>query len=166
MPANAEKQDYLSLSKFAHVLCLAIEEELGIIVKVGLGSTVDSFNKINLSYNQAELAIKQGDKSKKVFTYLEILPKKMLSSITMQESMVFLTPFKGLLADEELILTAKEFLNGNLNINKTAQNLFIHRNTLTYRLNKIEKLYGLDLKNFNDAVVFRLICLLSEKSEK
>ena len=58
--------------------------------------------------------------------------------------------------------TAKEFLNNDLNVNLASLKLFIHRNTLIYRLNKIEKLVGLDLRNFNDAVTFRLICLLDE----
>ena len=160
---NSEKEDYLSLSKFAKILNMAIEEELGKIAYIGIGSPVDKFEEINASFIQAKLALDFGKaNNRKVYSYLEVLPKKMLSSLSNKEKNYFLKPFGILLKNKELLNSAKEFLNCDLNINLASQKLFIHRNTLIYRLNKIEKLVGLDLRNFNDAVTFRLVCLLNE----
>lgn len=157
-----DEEDYLSISRFAQVLYSAIEEELGIKVKIGVGNPVANFESINTSYLQAKKALELGAEiaDKSVYTYTEILPLKMISSLTEKEKIEFLKPFKQILKNEELSVTAKEFLNNDLNSKRTAEKLFIHRNTLTYRLNKIEKEIGLDLRNFGDAVTFRMVCLM------
>jgi len=158
---GADTEDYLSLSKFAKIMLHAIEEEIGVNVKIGIGNPVETFLDINKSYSQANLALKYTDQTnKKVCSYLEVLPQKMLASLSEKEKNYFIKPFSKLLKNEELTSSAKEFLNSDLNINRASQNLFIHRNTLIYRLNKIERLVGLDLRNFNDAVTFKLLCLL------
>lgn len=65
-----------------------------------------------------------------------------------------------LLTDEDLVKTATLFFKNNLNISTASKVGFMHRNTLIYRLDKIQKLIGLDIKNFNDAVVFENLLLL------
>ena len=65
-----------------------------------------------------------------------------------------------LLTDEDLVKTATLFFENNLNISTASKVGFMHRNTLIYRLDKIQKLIGLDIKNFNDAVVFENLLLL------
>ena len=67
---------------------------------------------------------------------------------------------KELLKDEDMVNTAEEFLENNLNVSETARNLYMHRNTLMYRLDKIERVMGLNLRNFSDAVTFRVITIL------
>ena len=64
--------------------------------------------------------------------------------------------------DEEMKETAEEFLENSLNQSETARKLFLHRNTLNYRLDKIEKATGLNIRKFSDAVMFRLITLIRE----
>ena len=64
--------------------------------------------------------------------------------------------------DEEMVNTAEEFLENSLNVSETLRKLYLHRNTLTYRLDKIEKATGLDIRKFSDAVTFRLITVLSK----
>ena len=64
--------------------------------------------------------------------------------------------------DKELMVTGEEYLNNDLNVSETARVLYIHRNTLLYRLNKLEKITGLDLRKFNDAMEFRLISVLGK----
>ena len=63
--------------------------------------------------------------------------------------------------DEEMINTAEEFLENSLNVSETSRKLYLHRNTLTYRLDKIERATGLNIRKFSDAVTFRLITILS-----
>ena len=64
------------------------------------------------------------------------------------------------LADEDMITTAEEFLENSLNISETSRNLYMHRNTLMYRLDKIERITGLNIRKFSDAVTFRVITIL------
>ena len=64
--------------------------------------------------------------------------------------------------DDEMINTAEEFLENSLNVSETSRKLYLHRNTLTYRLDKIEKATGLNIRKFSDAVTFRLITILSK----
>lgn len=162
-----EEDDYLSHSKFASVLASAIQEELGIKIKVGVGNSVGEFEEINTSYLQAKKALEMGEvfAEKQVYSYSEVLPIKMISFLNEKEKIEFLKPFKQILKNEELTTTAQEFLNSGLNVKKTAEKLFVHRNTLNYRLNKIEKQVGLDLRNFNDAVTFRMVCLMYKLKE-
>ena len=63
-------------------------------------------------------------------------------------------------ADGEMVATAKEFLHTSLNVSETSRNLYMHRNTLMYRLDKIERATGLDIRKFQDAMTFRLIMIL------
>ena len=66
-----------------------------------------------------------------------------------------------LLKDEEMLGTAEEFLQNSLNVSDTSRNLFMHRNTLMYRLDKLERMTGLNLRKFSDAVTFRVITILN-----
>ena len=62
--------------------------------------------------------------------------------------------------DEEMLTTAEEFLESSLNVSETSRNLYMHRNTLLYRLDKIEKATGLNIRLFSDAVSFRVLTIL------
>ena len=68
---------------------------------------------------------------------------------------------REIFSDEEMLNTAEEFLENNLNVSETSRKLYLHRNTLPYRLDKIEKATGLNIRKFSDAVTFRLITILS-----
>ena len=69
---------------------------------------------------------------------------------------------KEVFEDQEMVTTAEEFLDNSLNVSETSRKLYLHRNTLTYRLDKIEKNTGLNIRKFSDAVTFRLITILSK----
>ena len=89
---------------------------------------------------------------------LEDLPKYKLNEyleLLMDEKA------RDIFGDEEMISTAEEFLEANLNVSETSRKIYLHRNTLMYRLDKIEKATGLNVRKFSDAVTFRLITILS-----
>ena len=73
---------------------------------------------------------------------------------------------KSIFSDADMLGTAEKFLENNLNVSETARKLYMHRNTLTYRLDKIERATGLDIRNFSDAITFRLCGLLYKISNK
>jgi carbohydrate diacid regulator len=66
------------------------------------------------------------------------------------------------LIDQETLATINTFFDNNLNVSETARQLFVHRNTLVYRMEKLEKVTGLDIRTFEDAMTFRIALMVSE----
>lgn len=66
--------------------------------------------------------------------------------------------------DQETLFTIQKFFENNLNVSETSRKLFVHRNTLVYRLEKIKKLTGLDLREFDDAIVFKVALMVKNTS--
>ena len=64
--------------------------------------------------------------------------------------------------DQETLLTIQKFFENNLNVSETSRKLFVHRNTLVYRVEKIKKLTGLDLREFDDAIVFKVALMVKK----
>lgn len=85
-----------------------------------------------------------------------------------KQKMQFLTIFSnqnilGILKDDEMMATINTFFDNNLNISQASKNGFMHRNTLTYRLDKVKKHTGLNLKNFDDAIIFANLVTVYKK---
>lgn len=64
--------------------------------------------------------------------------------------------------DEEILATVNKFFENNLNVSETSRQLYIHRNTLVYRLDKLQKMTGLDLQHFDDAIIFKITLMVSK----
>ena len=73
---------------------------------------------------------------------------------------------KEVFEDVEMLSTAEAFLQSSLNVRETSRNLYMHRNTLLYRLDKIEKATGLNIRQFPDAVSFRVLTVLHKLLKK
>ncbi len=67
--------------------------------------------------------------------------------------------------DQETLFTIQKFFENNLNVSETSRKLFVHRNTLVYRLEKIKKITGLDLREFDDAIVFKVALMVNKYLE-
>jgi carbohydrate diacid regulator len=160
--------DYQSAMDFAQMLRDNIEQELSISVKVGVGSHAKNAFELASSYYHGQSALKRGlfeGSSSDIFSYREIVIMRMLEEIpeaTLKKYLDILigADAKEILGDPEMISTAEVFLENSLNISETSRNLYMHRNTLMYRLDKIEKVMGLNIRRFSDAVTFRLILML------
>ncbi len=70
--------------------------------------------------------------------------------------------YREVLADEELMTAADAFIKHSLNISEASRSMYVHRNTLIYRLDKIERITGLNIRNFNDAMTFRIAYMISK----
>ncbi len=159
---------YDSPIEYAEYTVRSIFEELGLQVSVYIGSTVSSFCDVAVSYKQAQETIKMANLFgclKGVFAYKYFLLLKMaedLPSNKVQEFLSMLLDSAGeeILNDEEIMTTAEAFLNNDLNVSETARALYLHRNTLIYRIDKIKKLTGMDIRKFNDALAFKIISVL------
>lgn len=165
-----EGQDGLSSTKQAELLKRFIYEELGIEVTVFVGGTVKNFLDVSVSYNQAAAAEKMSvlfALNGGVFAYKDFILAKMIEDNSANKIDEYTTALLGqsgkeFLQEKELLITGDAFLSNNLNLSETARILYIHRNTLLYRIDKIEKLTGLDIRNFSDALNFRILLILSK----
>lgn len=162
------ENEYRSSVDYAEFLAQSLKEELGVDAAVGVGSTVRDVKDIAHSYARAENALRYADvfESKgNIHSYREFILVRMLEELPenkLAEYLADLTDdgFDELFEDEEMLSTAEEFLRSSLNVSETSRNLYMHRNTLLYRLDKIEKATGLNIRSFSDAVSFRVMTVL------
>ena len=161
-------EEYLSPQEYARSMIRSLYEELGINACAYLGGVVTSFQDVSLSYSQAVIAermnVAYGVKTA-VSAYKDFIIVKIAEDIPKSKAEEYLNAIlspeaKEIIEDTELLKTGEEFLRNNLNVSETARILHVHRNTLMYRLNKIEKISGLDLRKFNDSLDFKIISVL------
>ncbi len=168
-----DQEEYRSVNEYAEFLYLSILEETGMHPYVTVGGVVESILDIAKSYSQALTAFKLKDRvslsgnvhSFKEFVFIKILDDLPKNKLNEYLELLMDAQAKEIFDSPEMTLTAEEFLENNLNISETSRKLYLHRNTLTYRLDKIERGTGLDIRKFSDALTFRLISVLS-KQEK
>ncbi len=164
-----EGDEYHSEGEFAGVLYENIKEELRVDLVVATGGIVKNADDLAGCFEKTEFAYKFGrliNPTTNVFNYKEYVLIKLLSELPKERlADCYDTLLKDgeseVTSDEELMNTADEFMKNSLNISETSRNMYIHRNTLIYRLDKIEKDTGLNLRNFSDASTFRLIKILN-----
>ncbi len=167
---DEEVNAYQSPTEYAEFLVKMVYEETGARLKITIGGRVDGVSSLSLSYQQALLASKMSAsvgsrgsvhsfKEYVLIKMLEDMPKIKLGEYL---DMLMDSQAKEIFLDAEMIETADEFLENSLNMSETSRKLYLHRNTLAYRLDKIEKATGLNIRKFPDAVTFRLITILSK----
>ena len=120
------------------------------------------------SQNVIEKIEKINKKSKKEESIFSAFCDNVISCLNPDEQAVicekFLTPeIVSVMQDKDLIECINAFFKNNLNISETSRNAFLHRNTLLYRIDKIYKITGLNIRNFEDAISFRLLTIVYNK---
>ena len=159
--------DGQTATEFGEFLVQSLYEEVGTTATAGIGSSVP-FEEVASSFAQAETAVRVSTlfhASGRVHTYREFLLIKMLEDVPVERLREYMRQFNigdsdSIFDDEEMVATAEEYLNNSLNISEASRNLYLHRNTLMYRLDKIERITGLNIRNFPDAVTFRVISII------
>ena len=137
-------------------------------VMVSYGNTAKEIREVANSYKEAKLALAVG----KIFTpertvipYSELGIGRLIYQLPLPMCRLFIKEIFGDLSpdqlDEETINTIDEFFANNLNVSEASRRLYIHRNTLAYRLNKIREKTGLDLQNFDDAITFKIALMVT-----
>lgn len=156
------------LAQIADRLVDNLQMEAMIKIRVGYGNVVEKISDITQSFQEAKLALEVG----RVF-YAEydtisysrlgigrLIYQLPMSLCEMYIKEVFDGKIPELLEDEETMNTINKFFENNLNISETARQLYLHRNTLVYRLERIEKAIGLDIRTFEDAMTFRIAVMV------
>ena len=166
--------DEQSAYDFGQFLWQSMYEELGVQASIGVGCEVSSFSEIALSYGQAVTAVRMGAMFRdtgEVHSYREYLLVKMLEDVPRTRLEEYMMQFRlkdieEVFGDREMTATAEAFLECDLNISETSRRLYMHRNTLMYRLDKIERVTGLNIRKFSDAVTFRVLSVLYHLSQQ
>ena len=165
---DKENDEYRSENDYAEFLLQLLKEELGLDVAAGVGPTVREFKDVASSYSAAENALRYADvfsAQGNVHSYREFILIRMLEDFPENKLISYLSELtdensKEIFEDAEMLNTAETFLQNSLNVSETSRNLYMHRNTLLYRLDKIEKATGFNLRLFSDAVSFRVLTVL------
>ena len=160
--------------EFAHSLAESVFGEAGVRLSVCVGDVVHGLNALSNSYYSALIGLKTAFRmnyTKSVFSYRDFVVVDLLASIPhklldVHRKTLIKPSFIATVEDQELAETAEAFFNCSLNVSETARSLFIHRNTLMYRLNKIERETGLNIRSFSDALAFRVMQMLYKTGEK
>lgn len=158
---------------FATMLYENIVSEISRDVSICVGSVAHGVEGFNTSYSQAISGLQQAKSfgyANKVFSYkefllvdvLEKLPRGVVNDLKRR---LLDKNALSILQDEDMTRTADVFMNHSLNVSETARSLYVHRNTLMYRLDKIERDTGLNIRVFSDAVIFRLLEILYSMDE-
>ena len=136
---------------------------------VGIGTLALHLRDLAKSYKEAQIAIEVGkvfDTERYVINYENLGIGRLIYQLPTTLCEMFLKEvFKqGSIEslDAETLFTIQRFFENNLNVSETSRGLFVHRNTLVYRLEKIKKLTGLDLREFDDAIVFKVALMVKK----
>jgi len=138
-------------------------------VIIGIGAMAQHLRELAKSYKEALIAIDVGkvfDTEKVVISYESLGIGRLIYQLPTTLCEMFLVevfkknPIDSL--DQETLFTIQKFFDNNLNVSETARKLFVHRNTLVYRLEKIKKLTGLDLREFDDAITFKVALMVKK----
>ena len=157
------------LEKLAGSIVDTLSSEYYTHCVVGIGTTVTGIKDLARSFKEAQVAIEVGkvfDTEKTIVNYDNLGIARLVYQLPTTLCEMFLREIfkKGSIEalDQETLFTIQKFFENNLNVSETSRRLFVHRNTLVYRLEKIKKLTGLDLREFEDAIVFKVALMVKK----
>ncbi|MGE5632650.1 MAG: PucR family transcriptional regulator [Caulobacteraceae bacterium] len=165
--------DTAEVDKTAKAIIDTLNTELMVKAQIGIGSIVDNIRDIRRSYMEAQTALHIGsifENDKEINNYNNLGIGRLIYQLPTTMCKLFLKEVfkKGSLdsLDQETVITIQKFFENNLNVSETSRQLYVHRNTLVYRLDKIQKITGLDLRNFDDAITFKVSMLVKKYLDK
>ncbi len=155
------------LEKIARNVEDTLKNELFIKSVIGIGTPAEHLRELADAYKEAQTAIDVGkvfDTEKSIINYENLGIGRLIYQLPTTLCEIFLSEvFKKSsidALDQETLFTINKFFENNLNVSETSRKLFVHRNTLVYRLEKIKKLTGLDLRQFDHAIVFKVALMV------
>ena len=161
--------DVKDLEKLARSIVDTLHTEYYVNCLIGVGTIVNGIKDLPRSFKEAQIALEVGkvfDTEKIIVTYENLGIARLIYQLPTTLCETFLREIfkKGSIVglDQETLFTIQKFFENNLNVSETSRKLFVHRNTLVYRLEKIKKLTGLDLREFDDAIVFKVALMVKK----
>ncbi len=164
--SNIDEKD---INKLASSIVDTLSSEFYTHCTVGIGTVVDNIKDLARSFKEAQVALEVGkvfDTEKTIINYNNLGIARLIYQLPTTLCEMFLKevfkrgPIDSL--DHETLFTIQRFFENNLNVSETSRKLFVHRNTLVYRLEKIKKITGLDLREFEDAIIFKVALMVKK----
>ena len=155
--------------EIAYMILDMLNTEAMLDAKIAFGKTNGQLDALSEGYQEACLAMKIGKifyLQTHIFDYSNLGLGRLIYELPIKVCVAYVqevfgdSPPSDL--DEEMITTIKAFFDNGLNISETARQLYVHRNTLVYRLEKIEKAIGLDIRNFDNALTYKIVAMVLE----
>ena len=157
------------LEKLAGSIVDTLSSEFYTHCVVGIGTAIEGIKDLARSFKEAQVALEVGkvfDTERSIVRYDNLGIARLVYQLPTTLCEMFLKEVfkKGSIEslDHETLFTIQRFFENNLNVSETSRKLFVHRNTLVYRLEKIKKITGLDLREFEDAIVFKVALMVKK----
>ena len=157
------------LEKLARSIVDTLSSEFYTKVVIGIGTSVVGIKDLARSFKESQVSLEVGkvfDTDKSIISYDNLGIARLIYQLPTTLCEMFLREVfkKGSIEslDQETLFTIQKFFENNLNVSETSRKLFVHRNTLVYRLEKIRKLTGLDLREFDHAIIFKVALMVKK----
>ena len=155
------------ISQTARTIVDMLNSEAMLSVKVSYGTVVNELKEVSKSYKEAKMALDVGKifyAEKTIIGYEKLGIGRLIYQLPVSLCRMFMNEIFGDnlpdKLDEETLITIQKFFENSLNVSETARQLYIHRNTLVYRIEKLQKETGLDIRNFDDALTFKIALMV------
>ena len=157
------------IDKEAQEIVTCLEKEGIGNVHIAYGTIIGEIKEVSRSYKEAKMSLEVAEifySSKTVITYEELGIGRLIYQLPTPLCEMFLKEVFGEYdpsnLDDEILTTVYQFMENSLNLSETSRQLFVHRNTLVYRLEKLQKTIGLDIRQFEDAMTFKIAMVVSD----
>lgn len=164
--AGIEQKD---IEELASSIADTLSGEFFVHTVIGIGTTVNNLKDLARSFKESQTALEVGkvfDTEKTIISYDNLGIARLIYQLPTTLCETFLREVfkRGSIEslDQETLFTIQKFFENNLNVSETSRKLFVHRNTLVYRLEKIKKITGLDLREFDHAIVFKIALMVNK----
>lgn len=165
--ALTQGENYDELENVASTIVDMMNMEAMMNVRVSYGTIVEELKDVSKSYKEAKMALDVGKifyVEKKVTAYNKLGIGRLIYQLPVNLCQIFIHEIFGTNVpdelDEETLTTINKFFENNLNVSETSRQLFVHRNTLVYRIEKLAKSTGLDIRIFDDALTFKIALMV------
>ena len=167
-----DSMHYDELKELVMAVMETAYEETGVKLMAGIGEVQTELGKMHVSLSEARRAMEIGRAYRpgsKVYSYRELLLERFMTEIPQDVARryyeILFNKRHARIFNEEMVQTIDKFFECHLNVSEAARQLYIHRNTLVYRLDKVQKATGLDLRTFDDAITFKMLRMLGRVND-
>ena len=158
---------YEEVEQTAQVIVDMLNSEAMLVAKVAYGTIVGELKEVSKSYKEAKMALDVGKifySERSIIAYNTLGIGRLIYQLPINLCRIFIKEIFGDSIpeelDDELLTTVQKFFDNNLNVSETSRQLFVHRNTLVYRLEKLHQSTGLDIRTFDDALTFKIALMV------
>ena len=162
-----EDEDYEEVEQVANMMKDMLNSEAMATVRISYGTIVSEIKQVSKSYKEAKMALDVGKifySEKSITAYNTLGIGRLIYQLPINLCRIFIKEIFGDSIpeelDDELLTTVQKFFDNNLNVSETSRQLFVHRNTLVYRLEKLHQSTGLDIRTFDDALTFKIALMV------